>query len=258
MDTNDAEPWLAGVDGCRGGWIAAFVRPNGDEARVRIVPRFADVIGAPEAPAIVAVDMPIGLPERSPVKGRLAEGAVRALLGNRKSSVFRIPSRSAVYASVATEPADERERFFFACKIARDTSEDGKAFAKQGFYILPKIVEIDLLLRGRSDDDTQRVFETHPEVVFWRLNRGHPLDTPKKVKGRVHEPGMEFRRGLLIKAGLPAKEVNAPPPDGAGPDDLLDALACAAVARRLHRGEAQPFPDPPPRDAFGLRMAIWA
>ena len=39
---------------------------------------------------------------------------------------------------------------------------------------------------------------------------------------------------------------------------LLDALACAAIARRLHAGLAQPFPNPPPRDAHGLIMAIWA
>jgi predicted RNase H-like nuclease len=48
------------------------------------------------------------------------------------------------------------------------------------------------------------------------------------------------------------------PPRGAGPDDLLDALACAAVARRLHGGIAQSFPDPPPRDRYELPMAIWA
>jgi predicted RNase H-like nuclease len=52
--------------------------------------------------------------------------------------------------------------------------------------------------------------------------------------------------------------VNGAPPSGAGADDLLDALACAAIARRIHAGLARPFPDPPPRDAFGLTMAIWA
>ena len=98
-----------------------------------------------------------------------------------------------------------------------------------------------------------RVFEVHPEVAFWRLNGGRALDEPKKVKSRPYEPGLALRRGLLIAAGLPHETVNATPPKGAGPDDLLDALACAAVARRLHRGEAQPLPDPPPRDAFGLR-----
>jgi hypothetical protein len=44
----------------------------------------------------------------------------------------------------------------------------------------------------------------------------------------------------------------------AQPDDLLDAATCAAIARRIHRGLARPFPDPPPTDAYGLPMAIWA
>jgi predicted RNase H-like nuclease len=52
--------------------------------------------------------------------------------------------------------------------------------------------------------------------------------------------------------------VNGAPPQGAGADDLIDALACAAIARRIHAGLATPFPDPPERDAFGLPMAIWA
>src|SRR5437868_2239289 len=69
--------WLAGADGCPSGWIVAFVRPAGDDVRVRIVPRFADVLAAPEAPAVVAVDMPIGLPERTGLGGRAAESAVR-------------------------------------------------------------------------------------------------------------------------------------------------------------------------------------
>ena len=47
---------------------------------------------------------------------------------------------------------------------------------------------------------------------------------------------------------------------GSGPTrvDVLDALACTAVARRIHAGLAQPFPDPPQRDEYGLPMAIWA
>jgi len=43
-----------------------------------------------------------------------------------------------------------------------------------------------------------------------------------------------------------------------GMDDLLDALATAVIARRIHVGQATPFPDPPPRDEFNLPMAIWA
>ena len=80
----------------------------------------------------------------------------------------------------------------------------------------------------------------------------------RRSKSRPYEPGLALRRRLLIGAGFPAAAVEAVPPRGAGPDDLLDALACAFVARRISLGEAEPFPNPPPRDAFGLPMAIWA
>jgi predicted RNase H-like nuclease len=62
------ETWVAGVDGCRAGWVVAFARPQGGEVRVRIVPRFTEVIAAPEAPVVIAVDIPIGLPEPSPLR----------------------------------------------------------------------------------------------------------------------------------------------------------------------------------------------
>jgi predicted RNase H-like nuclease len=78
------------------------------------------------------------------------------------------------------------------------------------------------------------------------------------VKGKPCEPGLALRRRLLVAAGFPAAACESAPPKGAGPDDLLDALACAAIARRIHAGIAQSFPHPPPRDAFGLPMAIWA
>jgi predicted RNase H-like nuclease len=107
-------------------------------------------------------------------------------------------------------------------------------------------------------DLAERVFEVHPEVAFWRLNGGRALTEPKKVRSRPYEPGLALRRGLLVAAGLPADIVNAAPPRGAAADDLLDALACVAVARRIFAGLAEPFPNPPRRDKYGLRMAIWA
>jgi predicted RNase H-like nuclease len=103
-----------------------------------------------------------------------------------------------------------------------------------------------------------RVFEVHPELAFWRLNGRRALTEPKKVKSRPYQPGLTLRRSLLIAAGFQAEAVNALPPQGAAVDDLLDALACAAIARRLAKGLAMPYPDPPPCDAYGLPMAIWA
>jgi predicted RNase H-like nuclease len=245
--SGDQDIWLAGADGCPGGWIVAFVRPDGNDARLRIMPRFADVLAAPERPTIVAVDMPVGLPERTGPGGRAAENCVRPLLGARQSSVFSVPSRAAIYAGDYTA----------ACSIAAATSDPPRKMSKQLFNIAPKIREVDEALRA-TPDAARGVFEVHPEVAFWRLNGERALTEPKKVKSRPYEPGLVLRRTLLIAAGLPPGTVNAMPPQGAAADDLLDALACAAVARRIVRGVAKPLPDPPPRDAYGLPMAIWA
>lgn len=237
--------WLAGLDGCRAGWIAVFIRPVGDEVRVTVVPHFSNI--ASMQPAIIAVDMPIGLPERGSYGGREAENAVRPLLGARQSSVFSVPSRAAVYA---TDYGDAR-------RIALSTSEPPRSVAKQLFNIAPKIREVDAALRA-DPALAARTFEIHPEVAFWRFNDEKPLTEPKKIKSRPYEPGLALRRTLLIAAGLPRAIIDSTPPKGADADDLLDALACAAVARRIHAGIAQPFPDPAPRDAYGLPMAIWA
>jgi predicted RNase H-like nuclease len=242
--SNDA--WLAGVDGCPAGWIVAFVRAEGAACEIAILPRFADIAAARPL-AIIAVDMPIGLPERSGLGGRAAENAVRPLLGARQSSVFSVPSRAAIQA------ADYRA----ACDAALATSDPPRKVSKQLFNIAPKIREVDAVLRADAAL-AARTYEVHPELAFWRLNGGQPLAEPKKVKSRCYAPGLALRRGLLIAAGFPADAVNAAPPKGAGPDDLIDALACAAVARRIHAGRARPYPDPAPRDAYGLSMAIWA
>ncbi|GGK52914.1 DUF429 domain-containing protein [Salinarimonas ramus] len=243
-----ASPWIAGADGYPFGWVVAFMRLDGAEPpRLRGAPDLAAVLDAPEAPRLVAIDMPIGLPERIVGPGRAAEQAVRPLLGGRQSSVFSMPSRAAVYA------ADYRE----ACGVALATSTPPRKVSKQGFMLFPKIREIDALLRARPQD-VARVFEVHPEVAFWRMNGERALETPKKVKGRAHPPGLAQRRALLEAAGIPAALVDAERPRGSGPDDHLDALAALVVAMRLAQRTARGFPEPPERDAHGLPVAIWA
>ena len=172
---------------------------------------------------------------------------MRPLLGARQSSVFSVPSRAAL----------EVEDYRTACALALATSDPPRSISKQLFMIAPKIREVDACLRADASA-AARVFEVHPEVAFWRLNGDRALDQPKKVKGRCYEPGLVLRRRLLLAAGLPSAAVHATAPKGAGADDLLDALACAAIARRIHAGDARPFPDWDERDAFVLRMAIWA
>jgi threonine dehydratase/predicted RNase H-like nuclease len=239
--------WIAGVDGCREGWIAVFMRVDGSEPpRCRIVRHLADVVDGAEAPAIVAVDIPIGLPDRIEGPGRIAEQAVRNLLGERQSSVFSIPARAAVYEST----------YAASCALALTTSTPPRKVSKQGFMIFPKIREVDALLRARPDL-ASRVFEVHPEVAFWSLNGQHPLAQPKKVSGRPSESGLQLRRRLLRAAGLPQALVDAPAPGGAGADDYIDALAALVVAREIEGKRGRSFPEPPDRDSYGLPVAIW-
>jgi predicted RNase H-like nuclease len=247
MNAVAEDVWLAGVDGCPGGWIAAFVRPSGDEGSLAVFARFADLLAAPQSPAIVAVDIPIGLPERAGAGGRAAENAVRPLLGKRQSSLFSVPSRAAIYASDYPE----------ACRIAFSTSDPPRKVSRQLFNIVPKIREVDASLRA-DPVAALRVYEVHPELVFWQLNGERPLSEPKRVKSQPYALGLALRRDLLRGAGMPGSLIDADPPKGAAADDLIDALACAGIARRLHTRLARPYPDPPPRDSHGLPMAIWA
>lgn len=238
---------LAGVDGCKAGWVVALAQAGGLAApRITVVASFAEAAALAGEEATVAVDMPIGLPERIEGSGRMPERLVRPLLGARQSSVFSIPARAAVHAP----------DYAAACALAAALSDPPRKVSKQGFMIFPRIREIDLLLRARPAL-AERVFESHPEMVF-RALQGSPLAEPKKVKGRAHGPGLDLRRRLLARAGVGEAALTAPPPRGAGPDDLLDALACLVCAAAIARGAAASYPSPPLRDAHGLPVAIWA
>jgi predicted RNase H-like nuclease len=208
---------------------------------VRVVRAVAEIADAPEAPTIVAVDIPIGLPERIEGPGRAPERLLRPLLGARRSSVFSMPARAAVYAP----------DYAAACREARARSEPPRGITIQGFNILPKVREVDELLRARPDL-IARIHEVHPEAAFWAMNGGTPLDSRK-----AEPAGLDHRRALLVAAGLPPHLVGAPPRSGARTDDLLDALAALVVARAIAQGRARSFPEPPERDAHGIPVAIW-
>ena len=248
---------IAGVDGCKGGWVCVWRQPGAAPA-ANVHAAFADIVASLPADAIIAVDMPIGLPACTHHGGRGPEAIVRRLLGQRQSSVFSIPSRAAVYA--ATRPFATVEAWYedhrLASRVARETSEPPRGVSIQAFALFPKIREIDGLLR-QSAVLRERVFESHPEVAFWRLNGECAMALPKKVRNQPNPPGIAERRDLLVGRGLDRVLLETPLP-GAGADDLLDAAAMLLIAARLARREAAPFPDPPLIDEAGLRIAIHA
>jgi predicted RNase H-like nuclease len=239
--------WVAGVDGCRGGWLVVL-RPlaHPSELRCRLVKTFGEVLALPEGPRVIAVDIPIGLPETASVGGRAADIAARSVLGERQSAVFAVPSRAAVMQS----------DYGAACEVALATSDPPRKVSKQTFYLFPKIREVDTHMTPALQD---RVMEVHPEVAFWVLNGCRPLGEPKKVKSRPYEPGLALRLGLLRAAGYPTAVLQSAVfrSADAGPDDVLDAAANSAAAARIARGEGRRSPDDPPLDGKGLRLEIW-
>jgi predicted RNase H-like nuclease len=157
---------VVGVDGCPGGWTAV-AQLNADEPWVRVFETFMELVGAFAKDTIIAVDMPIGLPDFTGHGGRGPEALVRPLIGHRQSSVFSIPSRAAVYAETARFTTVEQWHAAHrrASEVARLTSNPPRGVSFQAFGIFAKIREIDALLRERSDL-RERVYESHPEFAF--------------------------------------------------------------------------------------------
>jgi len=248
---------LAGVDGCKAGWIAVH-RELDKSPSVSVLPSFQALLEAlPDA--TIAVDMPIGLPDFSGRGGRGPEALVRPLLKARQSSVFSIPSRAALYAD--TSDFTTIEAWYAAHRrasaVAMETSDPPRGVSIQAFGIFAKIREIDRLLIERPDLRAH-VFESHPEVAFCHLNGGTAMALPKKIKGAVNPAGMEERKALLCRHGYEKTFLDQAPPNGAASDDFLDAAAMMLIAGRIASGEARPSPDPPLTDSYGIQVAIWA
>jgi predicted RNase H-like nuclease len=244
---------IAGVDGCKAGWITV-VKRRGEPLSVRVCGTFSDIVAGLAENAIIAVDMPIGLPTMIRGSGRTAEIAARKVLSKKKSSIFSIPSREAVYSepdefpswserSAARKRADTR---------ARQTSEPPRGVSHQAFSIFPKIRDIDALLRSRPSL-IESVFESHPEVAFRELNMGCEMHFGKKSA-----EGASERKQVLRTHGLDVMFLELPSPKGSSRDDFLDAAVMLVVAGRLAHGEARSFPDPPENDDYGIPVAIWA
>jgi len=221
-----------GVDGCAAGWIA--VRIDGATARDFLIVNRLASLNIGDA-AMLYIDIPIGLPETG---YRGCDVAARALLKGAQSRVF-LGLRRPLLRYLNDYPAANAW-----------AKSDGKGLAKQSFNILPKIAEVDALITP----DRQRSFrESHPELVFARLNGGTALVSK-------HQPeGLKVRRDILAHYGFDMIDqwLGTLRGSGAKADDLLDACVLAFAARETAQGSAQRVPYPETRDAKGLSMEIW-
>lgn len=217
---------FAGLDGYRKGWVVVWI--EGRERRFETIADVATLFAQSFDRA--AIDIPIGAPD-SGTRGCDVEA--QTLLG---------PNRSRVFTGVRRWMLGLTD---FAAINERAWANGEKGISLQMLHILPKIAQVDAVITPRRQT---HLLESHPELIFQRLNRDKPL-VSKKTRD-----GYALRRALLEADGFRDLDVwlKALRGTGAKPDDLFDACACAIAAR----DSKQRVPAKPLRDTRGLAMTI--
>lgn len=210
---------FVGIDGCRGGWLAACLDRSG--LRLFLLRRIGDFSDAIKSASLVFVDMPLGLTDNA--CGRKCETEARQLMpSNYKASIFLCPCRSAVYAG-DYQSANSLQR-----------QKTGKGLSVQAWNIGPKIKELDeAVLSGDIAYDD--LFESHPEMCFAFLNGGTYLHHKKKTKEGAAE------RIALLQSFVDAEEtvqgfMKQTKRKDLAIDDVLDAVCLAVAAKEAGTG----------------------
>jgi predicted RNase H-like nuclease len=223
---------VAGIDGCRKGWVGIIV----DDGRVEALfaRQIAELVARAGPVAGIAIDIPIGLLDRGV---RAADMEARAKVGRLTSSVFLTPVRAALEAEPFSKATAEAVRL------------TGSGISQQAYALRHKIFEVEEWLPSSPAP----VWEVHPEVSFAVAN-GAPLAHSKHTWA-----GAQIRREILARAGLVIEGTLLPAGQHAGADDVLDAAIAAWSAARLASGTGLRLPSRPDQlTPDGRPMAIWA
>lgn len=224
---------VAGVDGCRSGWIAFTVESPSNKTTVELVDLSSLLRNRPADLTCIAIDIPIGMLDGS----RACDKAARKLLRQpRATSVFAAPCRASLAEGNHADASAANRRI------------TGKGLSQQAWGIAPKIKQVDDAITA---DCERWVFEVHPEISFWALNQGTPMRHNKKS-----EEGMTERLSLLRRVFPDIDGHLSHRPSGVGKDDLLDAAVAAWTALRIHKGEGRTVCEAE-CDARGLATTIW-
>lgn len=217
---------IAGVDGCKGGWIVATAEewPT-EDVRIAFFGTFREVIENTAHCKAVAVDMPVGIPSGS--APRECDLLAKERLGSDASRVFLCPPRETL---AAKDPAE------FQC-LHRQLRGIGAGLPTWG--IVPKIREVDAAMTPALQ---KRVREFHPELSWQRL-------AGRRLQSKHRNPGLLERISLLEQTapGISGRLAREQAVKAANLDDILDAVVgvCAATGmgpdmadRRLPMGRA--------------------
>jgi len=228
-----------GVDGCKVGWFY-FGLGSADSYEFGVVETLETLLNRTGARCRIFLDMPVGLLESgSPVRD--CDSLARRLLKGRASSVFPAPLRP-VLKSPDYDKANAQQRAL-----------SGQGLPRQAFGLLPKIREVDRLLRV-NPTARQRIYESHPEIGFQSIS-GKSLRYSKRK-----QEGFEERMTLLNKVWPTSESAVARAylrtvRREVARDDILDALVLALTAR-LGAKHWITLPPDPKRDAYGLPMRM--
>ena len=209
---------VAGVDGWKREWVSVLLA-DGAVGGVAVFPTLADVVAALPEAEVIAVDVPIGLPEAG---HRRADAEAKRLLGMRASTVFYAPPRE-----VLAEPTYREAN-------ARSWERFGHGVSAQAYRLREKIGEAAVLAEA-----DERLVEAHPELSFAVMAGGVLRSSKKSWNGQAERRALLHAAGVVLDRLLPGRAGDAPP------DDVLDAAAAAWTARRVATGTARHIPDPP-------------
>jgi predicted RNase H-like nuclease len=224
---------VLGVDSCKSGWIGIALSEGAVSAYTATeIDGLVEEAAAGGPVAVVAVDIPIGLPDTG---RRQADVLARKAVGPRWPSVFMTPVRPALEAADYATAADLSRRL------------SGEGISSQAFALQAKILQVDRWVR----DTPHRVVEVHPEASFAELARAALQSRKSSWAGAI------LRRRLLAGAGINLPDDLGLAGEKAAVDDVLDAAAAAWTALRVLRGQARSTPSPPELFNDGLPSAIW-
>jgi predicted RNase H-like nuclease len=229
----------AGLDGCKLGWMLISF-DEGQEV-YQVLETTEQLQQAFMAFDRIFIDMPIGLEDEEYT--RECDKLLRKELGSEySSSVFTPPIRPALSAPSYAE----------ANMISYEYTE--KKLSLQAWNITPKITLVDRLLR-EDTSFAEKVMESHPELLFQRLNGGMIFQKKNLKKGIRHrlelikdeEPiADDFFRD--IKEEYRRSDV--------GEDDIVDAMVLALYAKWSVDKTIKTIPEEVELDAEGLPKAI--
>ena len=237
---------LAGVDGCKSGWIVAFSQswPSLEPIQFEYCTDFTAVLRATSHCSVVAVDMPIGLPDSSDL--RECDVQAHHALGSKGSSVFMTPPRACIDAK------DVRE----FQSLHRQSRKKGAGLPVWG--IVPKMRDVNRIMEERycSDQNIQdRVIEFHPELTWCRLAGSEGLLSKHIAEGILQRIALLERDSHGWLPVFPKRLEGSP-----SIDDILDAVAGLSAAQsylgRSERTHRYPL-NGVVRNGVGLRMEIW-